>query len=58
MDQRIVATFLTLLDGSDPVKNVLIIATTSFPDALDPALRRPGRLEYEVEIRNFSPLSL
>lgn len=51
-DKRVVSTMLTLLDGlHHPLpstegrdkKAVLVIATTSKPDAIDPALRRPGR---------------
>jgi AAA family ATPase len=51
-DKRVVSTLLTLLDGlhhplpasqRKETKAVLVIATTSKPDSVDPALRRPGR---------------
>jgi len=45
---RLSAQLLTLLDRVDKVKGLVVIATTNRPNALDPALRRPGRLEIEV----------
>jgi AAA family ATPase len=45
---RVSAQLLTLLDRADKVKGLVVIATTNRPNALDPALRRPGRLEIEV----------
>ncbi|KAL5011445.1 hypothetical protein ScPMuIL_009996 [Solemya velum] len=50
-EKRVVATLLTLMDGfnSDNEK-VLIFGVTSKPDSLDPALRRPGRFDKEIEI--------
>jgi transitional endoplasmic reticulum ATPase len=39
---------LTLLDGLSPRERVVVIAATNLPDALDPALRRPGRFEREI----------
>jgi AAA family ATPase len=49
---RVVATLLTLLDGfaADAAARVVVVGTTNRPDALDPALRRPGRLDVEIEI--------
>jgi AAA family ATPase len=45
---RVSAQLLTLLDRADKVKGLVVIATTNRPNAVDPALRRPGRLEIEV----------
>jgi AAA+ superfamily predicted ATPase len=62
VEQRVVATLLTILDGfsaeessansGDDVKEdrVVVVATTNRPNAIDPALRRPGRLDKEIEI--------
>jgi SpoVK/Ycf46/Vps4 family AAA+-type ATPase len=47
---RIAATLLALLDGVISKSDVYVIATTTDPSLLDPALRRPGRLDAEVEI--------
>jgi transitional endoplasmic reticulum ATPase len=49
---RIVAQLLTLMDGSESVRrrNVVIIGATNRPNALDPALRRPGRFDREIII--------
>lgn len=46
--RRIATTLLQLI--SDLPSQVAVIATTSKPDALDPALRRPGRLDHEVQV--------
>jgi AAA family ATPase len=57
--KRVVATLLTLMDGMDDVENangdaangrVVVVATTNRPNAIDPALRRPGRFDRELEI--------
>jgi AAA+ superfamily predicted ATPase len=45
---RVSAQLLMLLDRADQVKGLVVIATTNRPNALDPAVRRPGRLETEV----------
>ena len=53
VERRVVATLLTLLDGlgtSREDSRVVVIAATNRPNALDPALRRPGRLDREIEI--------
>lgn len=53
MDKRLVATLLTLLDGLDTGeddKPVVVLGATNRPNALDPAVRRPGRFDREVEI--------
>lgn len=47
-DYRMVAQVLALMDGLQHVEGVGILATTNAPDRLDPALRRPGRLDVEV----------
>ncbi|XP_031554574.1 ATPase family protein 2 homolog [Actinia tenebrosa] len=50
-EKRVVATLLTLMDGMDKgVGHVMVLAATNRPDALDPALRRPGRFDREIEI--------
>jgi transitional endoplasmic reticulum ATPase len=49
-EQRIVATFLTQMDGLREMKDVVVVGTTNRIDAVDPALRRGGRFEYEVHI--------
>lgn len=50
MEKRIVAQLLTLMDGMDDIGNVVVIAATNREDSIDPALRRPGRFDREVEI--------
>ncbi|NWQ76147.1 SPA5L protein, partial [Columbina picui] len=49
-EDRVVAQLLTLLDGVGSEAKMIIIAATNRPDALDPALRRPGRFDREVII--------
>lgn len=46
--RRVVAQLLTLMDGFTLNSNVIVIATTNRPQDIDPALRRPGRLDWEV----------
>jgi AAA family ATPase len=48
--KRLVTTFLNILDGVYELKGVVLLAATNRPNALDPALRRPGRLDREIEI--------
>ncbi len=50
MEKRIVSQLLTLMDGLESRGKVVVIAATNRPDALDPALRRPGRFDREIEI--------
>ena len=50
MERRIVAQLLTLMDGLEPRQNVVVIAATNRIDALDEALRRPGRFDREIVI--------
>ena len=47
--RRVVAQLLTLMDGFDSTRNVVVIAATNRPQDLDVALRRPGRLDWEIE---------
>lgn len=49
-EQRIVATFLTQMDGLAEIEDVVVVGTTNRLDAIDPALRRGGRFEHEVHI--------
>jgi transitional endoplasmic reticulum ATPase len=50
VEHRVVATLLTLMDGLADLKDVVVIGTTNRIDAIDSALRRPGRFEYEIHI--------
>ncbi|TMW60306.1 hypothetical protein Poli38472_000348 [Pythium oligandrum] len=50
MEKRMVATLLTLMDGLEKQSQVVVLAATNRPNALDPAIRRPGRFDREVEI--------
>ncbi|CAL4988649.1 unnamed protein product [Urochloa decumbens] len=52
---RMVATLLKLMDDIGPNDRVLLIAATNRPDSIDPALRRSGRLDKEIEIGVPSP---
>ncbi|CAA0812861.1 Calmodulin-interacting protein 111 [Striga hermonthica] len=55
LSQRMVATLLNLMDGISRKDGLLIIAATNRPDSIEPALRRPGRLDREIEIGVPSP---
>lgn len=50
VERRIVAQLLALMDGLESRGNIIVIGATNRPDALDPALRRPGRFDIEIEI--------
>jgi transitional endoplasmic reticulum ATPase len=50
VEKRVVAQLLALMDGLQPRQNVIVIAATNLPNALDPALRRPGRFDREITI--------
>ena len=50
VERRVVAQMLTLMDGMHGRDNVVVIGATNRRDALDPALRRPGRFDREIEI--------
>lgn len=49
-ERRMVAAFLTALDGAKGGDGVVVLGATNRPDAIDPALRRAGRLEREIEV--------
>ncbi|MGQ9565680.1 MAG: CDC48 family AAA ATPase [Candidatus Bathyarchaeales archaeon] len=50
VERRVVAQLLALMDGLGGRGNVIVIGATNRPGALDPALRRPGRFDREIEI--------
>ena len=50
MERRVVAQLLSLMDGLKSRGKVIVIAATNLPDAIDPALRRGGRFDREIEI--------
>ena len=50
VERRVVAQLLTLMDGMQGRDNVVVIGATNRPDAIDQALRRPGRFDRELEI--------
>ena len=49
-EKRLVAQLLTLMDGLEARTNLVVIAATNRPDAIDEALRRPGRFDREIVI--------
>ncbi len=51
VERRVVAQLLTLMDGLKERRNVIVIGATNRVEAVDPALRRPGRFDREIEIR-------
>lgn len=50
VEKRVVAQLLAIMDGLKSRGKVIVIAATNVPDVLDPALRRPGRFDREMEI--------
>ncbi len=50
VEKRVVSQLLTLMDGLEARGDVVVIAATNRPDAIDPALRRPGRFDREIQI--------
>ncbi|MFX0117126.1 MAG: AAA family ATPase, partial [Candidatus Hodarchaeota archaeon] len=50
VERRVVAQLLALMDGLKGRGKVIVIGATNRPNALDPALRRPGRFDREIEI--------
>jgi transitional endoplasmic reticulum ATPase len=50
VEKRVVAQLLALMDGLNRRQNLIVIAATNIPNALDPALRRPGRFDREISI--------
>jgi transitional endoplasmic reticulum ATPase len=49
-EKRLVAQLLSLMDGIEPRQNLVVIAATNRPEALDEALRRPGRFDREIVV--------
>jgi transitional endoplasmic reticulum ATPase len=49
-EKRLVAQLLTLMDGLESRANIVVIAATNRPDAVDEALRRPGRFDREIVV--------
>jgi transitional endoplasmic reticulum ATPase len=50
VERRMVSQLLTLMDGMGTRGHVIVVGATNRPNAIDPALRRPGRFDREVEI--------
>jgi transitional endoplasmic reticulum ATPase len=50
VERRVVSQLLTLMDGINSRGKIIIIAASNRPNAIDPALRRPGRFDREIEI--------
>ncbi|MBI4019285.1 MAG: CDC48 family AAA ATPase [Candidatus Aenigmarchaeota archaeon] len=50
VEKRVVSQMLTLMDGLKSRGKIIVIGATNIPNALDPALRRPGRFDREIEI--------
>ncbi len=50
VEKRVVSQLLSLMDGMKARGKVIVIAATNRPDSIDPALRRPGRFDREIEI--------
>jgi len=50
VEKRVVSQLLTLMDGLKSRGKVIVIGATNIPNSIDPALRRPGRFDREIEI--------
>src|SRR2546428_874119 len=50
VERRVVAQLLSLMDGMSARGNIIVIGATNRPNSIDPALRRPGRFDREIEI--------
>ncbi|MBI3939347.1 MAG: CDC48 family AAA ATPase [Acidobacteria bacterium] len=50
VEKRVVAQLLALMDGLTKRQHLIVIAATNIPNAIDPALRRPGRFDREISI--------
>jgi len=50
VEKRVVAQLLSLMDGLESRGKVIVIGATNIPNAIDPALRRPGRFDREISI--------
>lgn len=55
VERRLVAQLLTLMDGLTDRGRIIVMAATNLPDALDPALRRPGRFDREIAFTPPTP---
>ena len=51
VERRVVSQMLSLMDGLEARGKVIVIAASNRPNAIDPALRRPGRFDREIEIK-------
>src|ERR671923_2007935 len=51
VERRVVAQLLSVMDGLEARGKVVVIGATNRPNAIDPALRRPGRFDREIEIK-------
>src|SRR5919198_1542213 len=51
VERRVVSQLLSLMDGIEARGKLVVIAATNRPNAIDPALRRPGRFDREIEIK-------
>jgi len=51
VERRVVSQLLSVMDGLESRGKVIVIAATNRPNAIDPALRRPGRFDREIEIK-------
>src|SRR6187200_612600 len=51
VERRVVSQLLSIMDGLEARGKVIVIAATNRPNAIDPALRRPGRFDREIEIK-------
>lgn len=50
VEKRVVSQLLTLMDGLKERGNIIVIGATNLPDAVDPAIRRPGRFDREIHL--------
>ena len=50
VSERVVAQFLTELDGIEELKGVMVLASSNRPDLIDPAILRPGRFDFVIEV--------
>ena len=50
VEKRVVGQLLALMDGLNERGNVIVLGASNRPDSVDPALRRPGRFDREIEI--------
>src|SRR5438445_6630457 len=51
VERRVVSQLLSVMDGLEARGKVIVLAATNRPNALDTALRRPGRFDREIEIK-------